>query len=189
VGFRRLLLEGERSALTTSLPPPECLARLRRITAAASVGSTDQRRVFYGFPEDLYRQDLAERPLRGRISERGFRVGRRIRVQQRPLFLLSSYRMLFATWVDGKFATDGSATQVTVTTKVFRGVGCFWLVVSGMTLLFVSATIGHPSGWPALIFPAGFIGLGIIARLAASNDANFLLGVLKSTFEARIVPS
>ncbi len=189
MGFRRLLLEGERSTLTTSLPTPECLARLRRITAAASVGSADQHRVFYGFPEVLYRQELAQRPLRGRISERGFRVGRRIRVQPRPLFAFSSYRMLFATWVDGEFATDGSATQVTVTTKVFRGVGCFWLIVFGMTLLFVSATIGHPSGWPALIFPAGFIGLGIIARLAASNDANFLLGVLKSTFEARVVPS
>ncbi len=183
----RLLFAGDRYALTTRLTASECVARLKAITAPSSVGSSDQRRVFYGFPEDLYRQELGLQPLRGRISEDGFRVGRRIKVLPGLRFRLSSYRMLFQTWANGTFAVDASGTRVTITTTVFRGVGCFWLAVIGMTLLFAFATIGHPQGWPALSFPAVFISLGTLARLASKYDADFVIGLLESTLDGNIV--
>jgi hypothetical protein len=185
----RWLLGGNRYVLVTLLTASQCIARLNSITAPMSVGASDSRRIFYGVPEDTFRQELAERPLRGRISGAAFRIGGRIQMSPRLPLTLRSFRMLFQTWLDGSVADNGAGTRVTVVTRVFGGVGCFWLAVLGMTTLFAIATIGHPKAWPVLIVPTILVSLGVSAHFVARNDASFLLGLLASQIEATVIPS
>src|ERR1700674_193130 len=158
---------GDRYSFTTPLTPSECAERLSAITASSSVGMGDEMRVWQGLPGDVYDSELSRHPLRGKVSLRGFRVARRIRMLAPPLSNLSSYRMLFETWANGTLASEATGTRITVTMTVFRGVGCFWSAVLGMTILFLAAVVARPQAWSALIFPALFMGLGAAARLAA----------------------
>ncbi len=135
----------------------------------------------YPLPPD----DLRRRPLRGKVTGGSFRIARRITLQAS----FSQYRLTFATWVDGTFTQDASATTISLTTRVFRGVVCFlWVVAAVMTIFIGVAVTATPSAWPVLAVPVAFAAIPLLGRLAAAGDTTFLLSVLETTLEATETP-
>jgi hypothetical protein len=174
------LSAAHRLTLRTTLTPAECCARLKAKCASWS------ELIASGFTMQLD----PERPVWGRVTERGFRLFARIR-----------YRNGYQTCAKGRFAADGSGTRVdvrfgiTTIALVITGVWTAVVVavlIGGLIALLMGSLLG--GSWPwAVVVPGGMLAFMValvkFCRWLARDEERILSELITRELEAGASPA
>lgn len=178
------LFKAEIHVLKTALPADQCSQRLAGRIAYESMGIAEQQWSSVGVSDAFSAGALARQPLRGSVNSTGFQVAKRVPIGIPPQLAMA--RMLFETWARGTFAPEQDGTRVVVRLEGPRGLGCLWLGIAVVAFFLVLGAAGNAfSSWAVLAIPGAFAGVILLSRLAAWNDADYLIDVIATTLQAQ----